>query len=289
MVENGDKTINLHPLWDALLQVYQVVADICNRHSLRYCASYGTALGAVRHGGFIPWDDDLDIQMPRPDYERFIEIAKKELPSGYAWLDRNNCRDFKYAFGKVIVTDKTVVERVAKEANLNLGFGIFIDIFPVDGFPESKVGILWRRFQNYLVSGRNVFIGGYHSTNTLKAKIAWIIGMCAGFLGVRFSTFQECADFWEYRARKHMFGSTRKCVSIGLSSYKTDCPFPASCWNNLKEIKFENINIWVFQDIHTYLTLHYGDYMKLPPEDKRVQSHAATEIVSWRFGPITGS
>ena len=111
----------LRPLWDAILEVYKVFAAICDKHSLRYCADCGTALGAVRHGGFIPWDDDMDIQMPRPDYEKFASLAPKELPKGYAWIDRFNCPDYDNAFGKVIVTDKSKVDLIAKESGYKLG------------------------------------------------------------------------------------------------------------------------------------------------------------------------
>ena len=150
MSENLNKT-NLRPLWNALLEVYKVFAAICDKHGLRYCADTGTALGAVRHGGFIPWDDDMDIQMPRPDYDKFVEIAPKELPQGYAWLDRFNCPEYDHPFGKVIVTDQAVVDKIAQESGLSIGLGIFVDIFPLDGFPDTQIGVLHRRMQNVMM------------------------------------------------------------------------------------------------------------------------------------------
>ena len=77
----------LRPLWDALYEIYEEFAKICDKHGLRYYAFAGTLLGAIRHNGFIPWDDDLDVAMPRPDYEKFIQISKTELPRHLNFVD----------------------------------------------------------------------------------------------------------------------------------------------------------------------------------------------------------
>ena len=79
---------NLAPVWKVVLDIYREFAAICQRHSLRHYAAFGTALGAVRHKGFIPWDDDFDVMMPRPDYERLIEIAPSELPAHLQFLSK---------------------------------------------------------------------------------------------------------------------------------------------------------------------------------------------------------
>ena len=109
----------LRPLWDAMLEVYKAFAAICDKHGLRYCADCGTALGAVRHGGFIPWDDDMDIQMPRLDYEKFASLAQQELPMGYAWIDRFNCRDYDNGFGKVIGFNSRGIWLTARFRNIH--------------------------------------------------------------------------------------------------------------------------------------------------------------------------
>lgn len=280
---------NLRPLWDSLIEVYKVFASICDRHNLRYCADAGTALGAVRHKGFIPWDDDLDIQMPRPDYDRFVEIAKAELPKGYAWLDRWNCRDFKYGFGKVIVTDEMVVDRVSRESGYVLGQGIFIDIFPLDGYPESKLGVWWRRFQNYLISVRGVYIGGFSECRTPRAQKAWLIGALISPFNYKFKSGGEIVNFWEKRAKKIAFGATKQCVSIGLSTYSDDKPYPLEFLGNTKEVPFDNVKIRVQEHVEDYLKVMFGDYMQLPPENQRCSSHSLSRIMSWRLGPEVGN
>ncbi len=277
---------NLRPLWDAILEVYKAFATICERHGLRYCADCGTALGAVRHKGFIPWDDDMDIQMPRPDYEKFVEIAKKELPTGLAWLDRFNCPEFGFGFGKVIVTDENVVARVARESGLSLGQGVFIDVFPLDGYPDSGLSVLWRRVQNYLFSLRSIFIGGLENCHTSRACAAWCVAALISPFNYKFKNSRELNDAWEERARKCKFGSTRRCVSIGLSKYNDDKPYPVNYFGTPKEVPFETSTMKVQEHVEDYLAAMFGDYMELPPESERKSLHTKeSSEKAWRLGP----
>jgi lipopolysaccharide cholinephosphotransferase len=275
---------NLRPIWDAILEVYKVFAAICDRHGLCYCADCGTALGAVRHGGFIPWDDDMDIQMPRPDYEKFVEIAKRELPEGYAWLDRFNCPEYDNPFGKVIVTDRDVVARVSRESGLSIGQGIFVDVFPLDGFPDTRVGVLRRRLQNILME-MGLKMSDEGTCQTLKAKIIRVLAKLICPRKFRVSSHKEQCDLYEKRAKAIPFGSTSMCVSIGLAHYYDDKPFPFRFFGVPRRIPFEDTMMPVQEDVKGYLTCIFGDFMQLPPEDKRSGTHGNTRMASWRFGP----
>ena len=283
---NTMKNVNLRPLWDALLDVYEVFSDICERHGLRYCADAGTALGAVRHGGFIPWDDDIDIQMPRPDYERFVEIVKMELPPGLAWLDRNTCSLYDKAFGKIIVTDSVVLQRVAKAANLLLGEGIFIDIFPLDGYPDGCMERIWRVIQNHLVCFRVKFNMGWRGNPTLKGKIAFVLGGCLLPFNYKIQTERDRVEFYEQRAKRYPFGSTKKCVSIGIAQYSDDKPYEFSFFGTPRKIPFDRAEMFIQENVSGYLTAKFGDYKRLPPVEQRVLKHACVEIVPWRLGPV---
>lgn len=285
MNDNIQEKTNLRPLWDAILEVYKVFADICDRHGLQYCADCGTALGAVRHKGFIPWDDDMDIQMPRPDYEKFVLFAKRELPKGYAWLDRHNCPVYKYGFGKVIVTDKSIVNRVSKESNCKLGQGIFIDVFPLDGYPDSTLRRWWRRFQNHLISLRSIYMCGYKNCQTSRARRAWLLGALISPINYKFKSLVEIIDFWERRAKQISFGDSVQCVSIGLSKYSDDKPYPIRFLGQIKDVPFENYSMKVQEHVESYLKVMFGDYMKLPPESQRCSSHSSSKMMPWRLGP----
>lgn len=281
MSDNLNSEINLRPLWDALLDVYEVFADICERHGLRYCADAGTALGAVRHGGFIPWDDDIDIQMPRPDYEKFIEIAKRELPEGYAWLDRDVCSLYDNGFGKVIVTNVKVVESVAKASGFPLNQGVFIDVFPLDGYPDSWLARRWRRVQNYLVDFRVKYNQGWHGNVTPRGKIAYLIGFSLLPFNYRVRNRCEQVAFYEKRAKRYSFGSTKMCVSIGTSQYSDDKPYEVEYFGVPKMMPFDRIKMPVQENVDGYLKAKFGNYMQLPPECARHPTHGNTEIVPW--------
>ena len=133
------KKLEIEEIKHIEVDILKHVVKICNRHKLRYFLAYGTLLGAVRHQGFIPWDDDIDICMPRPDYDKFIEIWQKEktlnesLNFGLLFPSPGN--NYFYEFAKVTATDTVC------EVNLPIldikGLGIWIDIFPLDGMPTK--------------------------------------------------------------------------------------------------------------------------------------------------------
>jgi len=117
-----------------LLRILKAFDIMCRNHGLRYYLEYGTLLGAVRHGGFIPWDDDLDIMMPRPDYELLIKHSKEWMPEPYEFVCFENDPNYPLQFGKVQDASTTLVER----PHLYYLGGAYIDVFPMDGVPESE-------------------------------------------------------------------------------------------------------------------------------------------------------
>lgn len=272
--DRNGKEINLRPLWDAILDVYAEFVKICERHSLLYCADCGTTLGAVRHKGFIPWDDDFDLEMPRSDYEKFVEVAKSELPKGYAWLDRFNCPTYEHAFGKVIVTDKSVVDRVSSESGMSLDQGIFIDVFPMDGYPNSSIARLLRKFQGWM-----------WEFWPAMAKILEKSGVSRNG-ALRLWSHRMLADLTEMRAKKYQFGSTELCVSIGVSRWFDDKPYQFKFFGAPKMVPFDRVLVPVQEDAESYLTSIFGDYMQLPPVEQRHPAHTVGHPKSWRLGPM---
>lgn len=285
-MEEAKPDPRLRPVWDAILEVYKVFAAICDKNGLLYCADCGTALGAVRHGGFIPWDDDMDIQMPRLDYEKFASLAQQELPMGYAWIDRFNCRDYDNGFGKVIITDKEKVDSIAEASGLRLGSGIFIDVFPMDGYPDSRIARLWRKIQNNLVGFSFKYSLGWKGCTTRRAKEAYIIGLLTRLFNYRINTYREQVEFYEQRAKRYPFGSTELCVSIGCAHYADDKPYPFRFFGKPKKIKFDSVEIPVQERVEDYLKAIFGDYMQLPPEEQRHGTHSEADFQPWRLGPV---
>ena len=269
-----NREYNLRPVWDALLEIYEVFASICEKYGLRFCADCGTALGAVRHKGFIPWDDDLDVEMPRLDYERLREVVQKELPSGYAWLDRFNCAAYEQGFGKIIVTDAHKVDVVAAESGLPMGQGIFIDIFPLDGFPDTKVGRLWRKVQNKICE-----------VELALNKVIRVLGLVSNGEVSRLRAHRRVVDYYEKRAKKYMFGSTKMCVSIGVSRAFDDKPYQYKHFGTPQKVVFDKTEMYVQENVNGYLGEMFGDYMQLPPFEKQHPGHGLETRRPWRLGP----
>ena len=138
----------LKKLHNVEVEILDEFNRICNKHNLQYFLSYGTLLGAVRHQGFIPWDDDLDVSMPREDYEKFIEIAEDELNKEY-YIDNKNTND-KYYLNFTKLRKKNTVFEQDFQVNYDGPKGIWVDIFPIDEIKKENSKLLF--IQNKLDS-----------------------------------------------------------------------------------------------------------------------------------------
>ena len=118
-----------------MLDIMLEIDRICKKYSLRYLLDGGTLLGAVRHKGFIPWDDDADVMMPRDDYERFVEVSEKEMRSPFVFQCLDNTKEYPYNFGKVFDTSTVYTERFTAE--LDMSHGIYVDVVPMDYVDEK--------------------------------------------------------------------------------------------------------------------------------------------------------
>lgn len=242
----------------AELNILKYFDMICKRNNLKYSLAGGSLLGAIRHKGFIPWDDDIDIMMPRPDYERLIKILRKEGHSQYKLYDVST-ENLKLPFIKII--DKRICVNETQDNTTNL----WIDIFPLDGLPVSldkchamykkalkliKI-ICWPGIKNY--SGRhNIFF-------------AFLIN-----LYILLYTKKKAVKSLNKLAKRYPFGTTSYMGCIVWGLYGVGERMPLTGFSDLVNIDFENNVFNAVSCWHEYLTGIYGDYMQLPPEEKRV-------------------
>ena len=208
--------LGLLPLQEAIYSIYDDFATICERNGLRYYALGGTLLGAVRHNGFIPWDDDLDVAMPRPDYEKFIEIAKRELPVHLKFMNWQNVPEMKVLFGKIQETRKNIVEDLEKRLGITLSYGIYIDIFPLDGYPAAKV-------QRGLMKLKHMFLAPiwhYYTRNfiecRLKGKLAVLLGRVLAHILPNCGSLKALEAVYDRDAKRFQYDDCEQVADVSI-------------------------------------------------------------------------
>ena len=271
-------------LGDKILSVYDAFAALCAKHNLRFYVAYGTALGAVRHHGFIPWDDDLDVMMPRPDYEKFCELANKELPNHLWHVTWRNVSGYPQAFSKIQDCRREVVERTEQEIGFSLPQGIYIDIFVLDAYPDSWWGrtrIQLATLTLQLLNRR--FTRRFREHRKLIGYCVWLCAEVCHKFHPQIKSVYDFPRFIEQRAKRFAYGETSSCYELSSLFLRASWIFPKEVYGEPSFQMFEGRLVPVPHDIDTYLRGLYGDYMTLPPEDKRGMRHANVPPSPWRW------
>ena len=222
-----------------MLDILKAVDKICRAHGIPYWLSSGTLLGAVRHGGFIPWDDDLDIEVLREDYHRLLPILRNELPDQFFVHDKESDRDYPHLYAKVRDKKSCIKEDYIFKMKYE---GCFIDIFPVERSPYFIFRIANRLYVNLCHHNVYKLRWLYNFNRALLTRLVFPI--LRGIVAIFFS---RC----EYRhALGLVFRDERDEADL----------FP------LVEIPFEDGVFLAPRNSHNYLTKKYGNYMQLPEE-----------------------
>ena len=250
------------------LEMFKEVVRICNKYHLTYFMSAGTFLGAVRHKGFIPWDDDMDMRMPRPDYEKLVRVLRKELKppyiAQYFRLDKNVHRYF-------CRVENTRVHLHRNQTVKGEDSNAWIDIFPLDGMPSNKLLFNLRKMH---LKYRKMWmqLSVFDEIVDVTKKRVWYERIIV-FLALH-TPIQKCLS-WEKQWRK--LDRALKSYSVNrsdtymnfMSAYKFKDVIPQKVYGKGKEYQFEDTTFMGPEDYDTFLKTLYGDYMKLPPVEKR--------------------
>ena len=245
------------------LAILDEIDSYCITEGLRYSLAYGTLIGAVRHKGFIPWDDDIDLLMPRPDYDRFLNSFHSELCKVWDLSHSNTCVE---TFAKVCRNDTVMVDR-------NLGralWGVNVDIFPIDGAPDPGLADHYASMcREYEWIAR---LCPFYQVVT-KDKSRWFIKYCLKRL--RYLHLGKCVDIKtaiNADLRSHCFD-----VSPLAGAYFGDDGIrefmPREWFESYSQWEFEGKCYPVIAHYDDYLHRLYGDYMELPPEEQRISHH----------------
>lgn len=263
----------LEKLHHVQLEILSDFIHVCEKYDLTYFAIYGTAIGAIRHGGFIPWDDDIDVGMLREDYNKFFEVFQDELGEKYNLLTPEI--DGRYACTVTHIQKKGTKFISEISQDLKCEQCIFMDIFPFDYVAaDPKEAIKQGRKANVL--GRLLFLAGtaYPIIPYKGVKGAVAGGICK----VTHYILKLCRIKPEKIYRKFVETATRYNCSEKRSGYVTSFEYVGCLKDKIRErdlfpmkkVPFENQQINIPANNHEFLTKVYGDYMKLPPEDQRV-------------------
>lgn len=286
---SGDR-FGLLPLWDACFMVYKEIAKICDKHKLTYYVTDGTALGAVRHNGYIPWDDDFDISMPRPDYVKFMKIANKELPANLRFWNYEDDSDFIFLFGKVQCVDERYVLALEKKLGRILSNGVFIDVFPIDGYPESWMEGLFIKVVTAVAKAAVRFRCMRFADQSKKGRCTWLCGLFI-FILLPFVKQRLWLRMCDNLLKRHPFGaSSNTGRSCSRHNVFGRAPLPLEVWGKSLDHEFHDGTVKIPEDVDAHLRNEFfkWDYMQLPPEEDRHPTHEYSYHCSWWLGPREG-
>lgn len=280
----SEDRFGFRPIWDELLAIYAAVAKICERHGLRYYVVEGNAIGALRHRGFVPWDDDMDIAMPRPDYEEFIKVANQELPPHLRYWNWRDIDQFVFTFGKVQDVREAKVREVETKIGAKLSSGIYIDILVIDGCPDGGLSLLWYKLKMLVLGSIDRCIQGGYSGQTFKGKFSWLLGFVLKMLLPSLRTHKAVFEAVERQMKSVPFETAKLTWRAG-AAVRVTMTFPRRVWDGRVDFEFDSIEVPLPAGYDFYLRTQYGDYMKLPPREKQRPSHSLPDYFPWWLGP----
>lgn len=252
------------------LDILKAFIKVCDDHNLRYFLCGGTLLGAIRHKGFIPWDDDIDVEMPRGDYMRFLNLSPNLLGDAYDVISMYNNKDCIYTFAKVVDKRTKLKEPVGKE------IGVYIDIFPIDGLPDNikESDKHFKKMSNYNRILSYSILEYKKGRTPIRTIIKYSVIFICKLLGEN-----RLLNLIDKTARKYDFEKSKYIAVSVVSYYGNRERIGKEAYQSSIKVQFEDLMFNAPIGYHQYLSNIYDDYMKLPSVEKRVTHHS--HIVSF--------
>ena len=269
------KALTLQEIQKTELELLLKYDAVCREKGLRYSLGGGTLLGAIRHRGFIPWDDDIDVMMPRPDYEAFLQICRTEAVP-FRLVTYETVEGYYGLFAK-IWDPATVIQDEVMDVPYEIG--VNMDVFPIDGLGASEREALkifkktaWNREMLNAVLWKRYFRSKTHSILVEPIRLTM-------FVLSRFTDPKKLLRQVDEENLKHPFEDAAYAGCV-CGSYREQEIMTKETFENYIDTEYEGHSLKAIRNYDEYLTKHYGDYMQLPPEEKRQTHH--TYRAYWR-------
>lgn len=272
MALNG---IELKRVQNATLYIAKEIKRICDNNQIHYSICGGILIGAIRHKGFIPWDDDIDIMMTRKEYNKFIQCCKTQLSNDFELRNWHETPDYPYSISQIVLKNASLV--IESTENSLYQEGIWVDIYAFENVPNC---IFMRLIQNFVTFFSRALIiakAGIRSSH----RWSWLQRIGASILGFisKFISKNLLIALYEKFALMYLNETTKFCTCLAGYGYTKET-VPRKLFTKYIEIPFEDTTFMAVANYHFFLTNLYGNYMQLPPVEKRV-SH---NIISVDFG-----
>lgn len=256
--------MDLVPLQKKILEIMVYVDYLCKEHDIAYYLCGGSALGAVRHQGFIPWDDDLDIFMTHQNYIKFIDVCRRSLDKNRFYFQEENTKEWPLFFSKVRMNNTTYIEKFdSKKMDRIMHRGIYVDIFPLDSASDNVFLHYMQYIFSRLLIAKALGERGYITNSKLKKLVIFLSRIfIRGWLSRAMLCFIRSFNSRETRRIGSFFGKGKF----------NKISFPREYMGIPRYVKFDTTILPIPQKAEEYLKFSFGDYMKIP--DKIEPSHA---------------
>ena len=265
----GMKKIELDELKQIERDMVQKIDEVCRKNGIHYYMVGGTLLGAIRHKGFIPWDDDIDIAMPRRDFEAFFHLMN-EACTNYEVQFYDNVEDYGYASPKVV--DKRTVLIDYKQGMGREESSVFVDVFLYDGMGNNRLEA-YLRYTFLKCFKKMVFLSkrNFKMESILKSAVFFVPCAICKAIGVT-----RLNRLYNILCSKHDFYNSRYVACVAGRYGKREV-FLRDVFQETVPLQFENLTLQAPKAYQTYLSSIYGDYMTMPPKEKQVSNHTSEE------------
>lgn len=278
MTHNLEKDLyGIAALQDKMLSIFKCFAKICKENNLRYCLAGGSCLGTLRHQGFIPWDDDLDVYMPRDDYERLWNLMNGKTIEGHYLLCRTSeDKNYHHRVMQLVDVNTTFIHSRCKDEDIE--HGIYIDIIPLDACPDGKFQRFLQICNAVIFSICNIQCKPEYNGGKMTALMTLGTNILLSLIRspkARYRVWKAA----ERRMTRYRWENCShvKCITSTLHELLTPFPKEYFCFGDRRAL-FEDTEAIIPKNAEAYCKKMYGDYMALPPEEKRIVKHRTEYI-----------